>query len=429
MNIYVIANWITGCFEAFFFYFLFEGFLERRSNISQYLYFVAVIAMAVLIDVSNFLFSVGIVNLVFMMLIGFIASFIYEGKLKFRLLIPALVIMVIIVTEIVTLFALSVLFDKSVNIITANGYMRIVGIAVSKILGYVIIRYITHRLNKELKYINTNYWILFLVVFLSSTLTMCTLCKVLEDGASEYLRRMIIICSCGASITAIVTLYLYERTLKQNDVQQELQQMQLKNQVKHYDELMMSQEQIRKTKHDLKNHLYAIKALIDNEERSPAVAYIHSILEDISGGNVSFNTGNTVLDAILSVKKEDAERKGICFTANLLVPSGLPVTAEDICVIFGNALDNAIEACEKVEKKPYIFVELVYGENTLMCKIENSSPLAIESGRATTKEDVHNHGIGKKNIERALEHYNSVYETESSDDRYVFSFLIMDLDG
>ncbi len=431
MNVYAIADQITGCFEAYFFYLLFEGFLKRRSALSRGVYYIAVLVMAILINLSNYLLSVGVANLIFMTLIGFFVSFIYEGTVKFRLLTPALGIMVIIITEVVTLFALSVIFDTPVNSIIANGYLRIIGIAVSKMLGYVIIKYITHRINNELNYMNTNYWLLFFLMFLSSTLTMCTFCKVLEDGASEYVRRLIIVCACGVSITTIVILYLYEKTLKQQNflTKQQLQQMQLTNQVKHYDALMMSQEKIRKTKHDLKNHLNAIKAQIDNNENAQAVEYINSILEDVGEGNTCFNTGNTVLDAILSVKKEEAEKKGICFNADLLIPSNLPVAAADICVIFGNALDNAIEACEKVSDKPYILVELVYGENTLMCKIENSSIGNTDTGRATTKADIHDHGIGKMNIKRALEHYNSIYETESLNDRYIFSFMLMDMDN
>lgn len=431
MNVYVLANWMTGCFEAYYLYLLFEAFLKRRARVSECAYYIAGFCIAILINISNAVFSIGVLNLVLMMAIGFFVSFIYEGNLKLRILIPVFGIMIAMITEVITVFALSAIFDKSVAILIENGYFRLIGIAISKILGYVAIKCIIYKSDRDLKYKNSNYWILFFLMFFSATLTMGTFCKVLEDGASEYVHNLIIACACGVSITTIVILYLYERTLKQQAIlaRQQLSQMQLENQVKHYNALMLSQQQVRKTKHDLENHLNAIKAQIDNSESTQAVNYINSLLEQTSSGETHFDTGNTVLDAILSVKKEEAENKGITFTANLLIPAELPIKSTDICVIFGNALDNAIEACEKVPNHPYILVDIVYGENTLMCKIENSMPVDLDTTKATTKADFHNHGIGRMNIVSALEHYNSISEIEVINDHYIFSFMFMNIDN
>lgn len=60
------------------------------------------------------------------------------------------------------------------------------------------------------------------------------------------------------------------------------------------------------------------------------------------------DTGNPALDAIISAKQAVVAQKGIAFHYQLQIPKQLPIAPEDICVIFGNALDNAIEACEHV---------------------------------------------------------------------------------
>jgi len=203
--------------------------------------------------------------------------------------------------------------------------------------------------------------------------------------------------------------------------------MQLTNQVKHYSALIMSQEQVRKTRHDLRNHLFSIKARIDKTEYAQAIEYINSLLEYTESNNIDFDTGNTVLDAILSVKKEEAEKMGIRFTVKLCIPSKLPIADSDICVIFGNALDNAIEACKGLSDERYILTELVYGEDTLMCKIENSCSAEIDINSSTTKKDIHNHGIGRMNIERTLEHYTSICNVEHLGNRYILSIMFMDI--
>lgn len=274
-----------------------------------------------------------------------------------------------------------------------------------------------------------NHWLVFFLVFLSSTLTMCTFCKILEDGTSEYARNMIIVCSIGLCFTTILILFLYEKNLKQQEelTKQQLLQSQLSNQIKHYNDLMMSQEQVRSTKHDLKNHLIAIRTYINNNDSIVATDYIDKLLDELDIHNIFFDTGNTILDAMLSVKKNKAEQKGIKFTAKLIIPAKLPINDTDICIIFGNILDNAIEACEKVKTSPYISVELIYGEDTLFCKIENSCINADSNNQITTKENAANHGIGKMNIQRTLEKYSSMYDIQCSDSKYILTIMFINL--
>lgn len=430
MNVYAIANWFTVCCEAYYMYILFEAFLKRRGGVSKFVYYAAVICMAVLISISNYLFGSGVRNLVLMILIGSVISFIYEGSLKIRLLTSILVIMVGVFTEVLTLFAISIIFNVSVVVIVENGYWRLITIAVSKTLGYALIKWFAHKVSNDVKYINTSYWVLFAATFVLTAVVMGTFCEVLEYGTSRYVYNLIMGCSVGVCITGVIILHLYERTLKQQDIltQQKLSQMQLENQIKHYDELMLSHQRVRKVKHDLENHLNVIKAQINNSDYGQVVKYIDDLMEQTGSTYTRFDTGNTVLDAILSMKMEEAENKGITFKTNLQIPSKLPIDSSDICAIFGNALDNAIEACVKVSDKPEISLELVYGENTLMCRIENSAPEDLDIDKATTKKDIHNHGIGRISINSALEKYNAVSENEMIDGKYVFSFVVMDID-
>ncbi len=103
---------------------------------------------------------------------------------------------------------------------------------------------------------------------------------------------------------------------------------------------------------------------------------------------------------------------------------------DDECVIFGNALDNAIEACDKVDKvkeNRYINVSVKYDRDKLICKITNSCVNKNKQSKATTKQDEKNHGIGTDNIMKALEKYKSVSKITRTDDKYTLFFIIMDL--
>ncbi len=165
--------------------------------------------------------------------------------------------------------------------------------------------------------------------------------------------------------------------------------------------------------------------MIKREGYNECISYINSLLADVNLSNTYIETGNVVIDAILGAKKTQADKLGIKFVSNIRIPAKLPLSQEDECVIFGNALDNAIEAATKVKENKYVNVSLIYDRETLMCKISNS---AIENNSVTTKRDTKNHGIGRENINKTLEKYNSVSRVTFENNEYTLFFIIMGLD-
>lgn len=138
----------------------------------------------------------------------------------------------------------------------------------------------------------------------------------------------------------------------------------------------------------------------------------------------TINTGNIALDAILSSKKELAESKGIKFITKLQIPENLAIKPDDISIIFGNALDNAIEANEIVpENDRYIEVKLLY-DKLLFCKISNSCmPLGNKEFK-TRKLDKENHGFGMENIKSVINGYNGEVKIEWQDYKFVLYISI-----
>lgn len=431
IDVYTIANWTTGIFEAYFSFVLFNAFLHKRQDYPKWIYGVGIVCLAVLINVSNGAFSISLVHVITTVTLSFLTSFLYEGRHNLRILASILSFMVSAMAEVLTLLLLSVIFNQQAEIIIDNGIFRLLGIAFSKLLGCGCINYIGYRAKRELELLSTNYWLLFTITFASITITMYTFCKVVENNTSAYIRNLIIVCTCGLIIITVAVLYLYEKTLKQQFslTKQQLSQMQLNSQIKHYKGMIKSQNQIRSVKHDLKNHLLSINAKLKKKEYEECSAYVNSLFEGVSEGINIVDTGNTVLDAILSAKKEEAEKKNIKFTMKLCIPSKLPIAEDDICIIFGNSLDNAIEACEKVKNAPYISVLMSYNRGTLTCKIENSCGYKPDMGQVTTKKDADEHGLGKMNIEKALKRYNGVFRTYHDENKYILSIVLMNINN
>lgn len=236
-----------------------------------------------------------------------------------------------------------------------------------------------------------------------------------------------IICSFGLLFSTFFALYLYERLAKQAETirNQERYEEHLKMQVKHLDEMLVAQNQLRKFKHDFSNHVIGINSYLEEKDFDGAKKYVGSLSELIDSDKSTIKTGNIALDAIISTKKAIAESKNIEFVTKTQIPPKLPIDPVDISVIFGNALDNAIEACDRVnsaEKK--ISLTLTKQNENIFCKIVNSSPKTQKSAFKTSKADKANHGFGLENIKSTLSKYNCEPNITYEDNEFVLKFII-----
>ncbi|WP_156332257.1 ATP-binding protein, partial [Clostridium paraputrificum] len=98
-----------------------------------------------------------------------------------------------------------------------------------------------------------------------------------------------------------------------------------------------------------------------------------------------------------------------------MINKNIKIDPVDWCIIFGNALDNAIEACEKVEdNRKFISLKLLSRSNTFIVKIINSSEndfIIEEKKYLTTKKNKEEHGIGMDNIRKSIEKYDGILNT------------------
>ena len=213
----------------------------------------------------------------------------------------------------------------------------------------------------------------------------------------------------------------YERAFKL-EIQKQQYEQQIISQSKHVDEILVMQKQIKKFRHDSSHHFTALKYFFANNQNQDGLSYIEKINSDLENTEI-VDTGNTAFDAIISTKKALAESKNIEFTIQIQIPEKLKVDAVDLCVIFGNSLDNAIEACEKLENQRMINVSAIYDDCQLICKITNTA-LPSTSDLQTTKSDKENHGFGLDNIKQALSKYNHVMKIDQTDKEFILSFII-----
>lgn len=186
--------------------------------------------------------------------------------------------------------------------------------------------------------------------------------------------------------------------------------------VDYYREVSHFQKQINKLYHDLKNHI-----LIANQLNSEKLKgeYTESLERYFSEFQVKVNSGNEILDILLLKKAEECKRKKIDLKLYVNFSKGSFVNLVDVSIIFGNVLDNAIEACERItdEKK---WIELFVDQYEEFIYIKISNPFSLvkkEKGRLMSlKNDDEKHGLGLECLEDTLRKYGGtcIYTTEQS---------------
>lgn len=183
----------------------------------------------------------------------------------------------------------------------------------------------------------------------------------------------------------------------------------LETQKTHYESLMESNREIRKIKHDMKNHIYCLQSLYQNEKYAEMGTYLEDLGEHLEQADHNVHVGNEIADAILSEKKKLAQEKGISMTVEGDM-YGMEMSALDICTIFANMLDNAIEAVEQLEvAKQRIHLSIRKSNHYLLICETNPTKqlLKIQDNMLpTTKKNRERHGFGMINIKETIAKYD-----------------------
>lgn len=178
---------------------------------------------------------------------------------------------------------------------------------------------------------------------------------------------------------------------------------------KHCEEVQNMYQQVRGWRHDYKHHIQTMKAHLAMKQYDELDTYLSELDTDLTTVDTVIKTGNVRIDAVLNSKLAVAKRKGIRVNAKAIVPKDLAVSEVDLCIIIGNLLDNAMEACEKEpeEEKRFIRVYIDILKAQLYIYVANSTTNDIKKlgkNYLTTKSA--GHGFGLMRVDRVVARYN-----------------------
>lgn len=256
--------------------------------------------------------------------------------------------------------------------------------------------------------------IVVLIIAVPTVACFTTIYFIPDQPAIVYPLCVVVVFSNLSCI--LLVEYLHKSTQEMYHAQK------LKMQQNYYEAKLKNEERIRSIYHDMKNHLLVMESKQNTEETRQMAETLRSQIADYED---YVHTGNEFLDIILKDKAAKAREKQIDFSAMVDFHGIDFMEPLDISTIFGNAIDNAIEASENLpEYKRLITVKAERVRDMLLITIENNTQPGNHLTEGTTKKDRFVHGFGIPNIKKAVEKYSGQCNFQQEERVYRLKILI-----
>lgn len=307
------------------------------------------------------------------------------------------------------LFGCSLLLQESVaSFIQQQDIARIATVLLTKIL-YFFVGKILNGLLFERKNLVNWQWIVIGCSLVFSTVAGKTLITLSRDfpGIQMQEQKLMLLCVSCIWLMCLIMYFIVQQMSKDNQTKLEYELM--KEKEKYSKESMeiikRSNEELREFKHDLKNYLLPLQEAMETMPQSEMVKVWEKINQKIEDVQTLNQTGNSYVDSMINTKITLARSEKVDVKCTILSKME-GIDDLEFCTVFGNLMDNAIEAERKVtgKKEIIIFVEekMGYLRLEIQNKIEKSV-LNENSSLNTTKKDTSSHGIGHKSVKRTMQ--------------------------
>jgi sensor histidine kinase regulating citrate/malate metabolism len=171
-----------------------------------------------------------------------------------------------------------------------------------------------------------------------------------------------------------------------------------------------SYNRTREIRHDMKNHIISLKGIAENGDREQLLNYLEKMTDALEEATYISFSKNSAVDAIINEKLLIAQKNNISTHFDILPLNSENVPSMDICTILSNALDNAIEACLKIDNPTERYINVrITADNGIFISVANPTahpPKKRAGVIISSKNDKENHGLGLKSIKRTVEKHN-----------------------
>ncbi|MGL5439109.1 MAG: GHKL domain-containing protein [Filifactoraceae bacterium] len=428
IGIWDIINVSSGIIDWIIFFLAIDSVSNKKESNIKYISGIIIIFMiTVILNTAEIYPNYKII--IYMIVSVVFYSLLYKDKIQKCTLASLLFWLGLIVSDGLSI-SIVVMFNKlsSVNILLSGNIFRLQSIIIAKVflfIGIILLRYF--RLSLELKFKDMLLIGLPIIANIVSVLLIFGY-NLKDDFVSIESIIVLIFITILIVVSSIVLLIVIGKIVKDDKIklEYELINERIKINQKSYENISEIHDKLKYTYHDLKNHMICIKGYDTKEE---IISYINSLEFQISDFENFKNTGNKTLDIILGEKIYLCKKNNIEFEDSINISKLMFIKNNDICAIFANALDNAIEACmninNEIEKR--IEVKATYINGFAIIKFINTKVndiKFIDERIQTSKNDDQMHGIGLASIKYIVNKYDGEIIVNYSDNEFILKIMI-----
>ena len=199
---------------------------------------------------------------------------------------------------------------------------------------------------------------------------------------------------------------------------------------KHCEEVQNMYRQTRGWRHDYHNHIQTMKAHLAMGRLEELDQYLSELDQDLLTVDTVIKTGNVMIDAVLNSKISLARQRGIAVDAKAIVPKELDtsISEVDLSLIIGNLMDNAMEACMRVDDPGQrfirVYIDILKGQLYIYVMNATAGELRRVGRVYETLKNSRHHGFGLMRIDKVVDRYHGYLERENEEGVFATEVLL-----
>lgn len=398
-----LLNALWSGMELVFFHFFWNAFLSARKQVKQR---VTVLALAWIVAVAYVCFLPGqLTKLALTTILIFTASLYLNIGAWYQHIIYAVIgCMINGLMDTIAIYGMSMFMGVSYAEFVWMKLFYVVTVCLSKLIS-ILFAWILQRIRKTTSdHAIHRKWLLLALLFPAVSLVMLGVVFVGFQGESD-LSISAVIFSIFLAVANVAIIYLIG-VLEQNTRQLQenaLLHQQMDIQTDNIIALERSYRNQRKATHEYQNQLQTIHDLLESGKVADAQAYVHQLQGLQTTRIFTVNSRHPIIDAVLNHKYQTAKEHQIDFQIQVNDLSQITIRTDELVVLLSNLLDNAIEACCRLDGQRSIQCSILL-EETLFLSVRNTSrPISILGDTIpTSKTPKEEHGYGLARIQLIL---------------------------
>ena len=424
--IYTIIYILLG----YFFLFIFENILEYAKKTKSYTVFFIFLASAIL-SVSTFQILNVMTNSSFFIKILIGSLYFSHRIIAYSIIFKKINKSIIYISFIY--YALLEIYSTLINSIIKTSLIRSTSIsllveAISIFFFIIFIKKYNLQkiIQKNIKCIKPTTYIVMLFFTLFFSMFINIINDKTKNGFAFSFIASITILIIPATILLIIKISISDKEHEETSI---LLSKQLENQVEYYEKINSIYSEFRSFRHDYNNHILCLKNILEENDIPQALDYLSDIQTFSSIYKNQYNTGNIIMDALLNDKNEKAQKNNTYLEFSGYIPTS-GISNVDLCIIFANSLDNALEACVKSDKnlQKKISINADFKQGYFFLTVSNPYFEEIQIKKdifITSKNDSQNHGIGISNIKKTVKKYSGNTNIEIENNIFILSIELL----